>query len=587
MSDFVKAKPDDLPDNSWLSDPERVGAVKEIDDEGKKLESADVKEQFEAVSTGRDGEIQDFEVPVSGKYKITAKGAEGGDGGADYSPGLGAVMQGDIHLEEGEELKILVGQKGVDVEDIDGNPGGGGTFVVRVSDEETEFQMQDGPYVEPLIVAGGGGGSWDNSPIPYENRHGRTWHEGTSGGTDWGDGGSGEGAGGGFTGTGEEDGSDPTGGGSFLYGYQGGGNDGVEGDGNHGIGGTDNSGGDGGFGGGGGYGSFNYGSGGGGYDGGDFCPYGEDSCYSGGGSYLCGEIENAATSDGDWSTTDDSAYDGPVENLQERNHGHGEVIIELQESKGYRVSKGYQPGLIAGENSISWTSEEPENTEVKMFYAITEEYDPPEVDGGWNELTNGESFLEKGADLREGYLWFKQELHGTEEDSPTLETQEVSIEDDGMILTMEVDGGGQVDPEEGEHAYYKGTDVKIEVVHVRGWSFVEWTGDHEGTEEEATITMDEDKFITAHFEALVLYELTINIIGNGETDPEEGRHVFYDTETVEIESLPLEHWYLEEWTGDYESDEETLVFEMKDDTEVTAHFMQERPVAIEAGGKET
>ena len=71
--------------------------------------------QFTANGAGQYGTIQEFVVPITGFYTVTAIGA---DGGNNQSPnqaqgGKGAIIQGDFELFEGEILKILVGQQGV------------------------------------------------------------------------------------------------------------------------------------------------------------------------------------------------------------------------------------------------------------------------------------------------------------------------------------------------------------------------------------------------------------------------------------------------------------------------------------------
>ncbi len=54
-------------------------------------------------------------------------------------------MQGDFDLEQGDVIKLLVGQTGVVNTGYSTSGGGGGTFVVTSTDT-------------PLLVAGGGGG---------------------------------------------------------------------------------------------------------------------------------------------------------------------------------------------------------------------------------------------------------------------------------------------------------------------------------------------------------------------------------------------------------------------------------------------
>ncbi|SVC81443.1 uncharacterized protein METZ01_LOCUS334297, partial [marine metagenome] len=91
--------------------------------------------------------IQLWTVPATGTYTIEVWGAEGGGPPTNYTnniPGKGARMKGDFSLDQGDVLKILVGQAGLRYTH-DGT-GGGGTFVALSNNTA-------------LIVAGGGGGS--------------------------------------------------------------------------------------------------------------------------------------------------------------------------------------------------------------------------------------------------------------------------------------------------------------------------------------------------------------------------------------------------------------------------------------------
>ena len=99
--------------------------------------------------------IQIWTVPVTGSYVIEASGASGANGtDADsVSPfpwrrgGLGAKITGTFRVNQGTQVKIVVGQEGGRGKIFRSRPGGGGggSFVTLLDDT-------------PLIIAGGGGG---------------------------------------------------------------------------------------------------------------------------------------------------------------------------------------------------------------------------------------------------------------------------------------------------------------------------------------------------------------------------------------------------------------------------------------------
>lgn len=86
--------------------------------------------------------IQEWEVPSSGRYRITAYGAQGKSPDSRVG-GNGAQISGVFELDGGQKLKVAVGQEG----SSDGNQGGGGGG--------SWVMTSDG---EPLLIAGGGGG---------------------------------------------------------------------------------------------------------------------------------------------------------------------------------------------------------------------------------------------------------------------------------------------------------------------------------------------------------------------------------------------------------------------------------------------
>jgi len=87
----------------------------------------------------------------------------------------------------------------------------------------------------------------------------------------------------------------------------------------------------------------------------------------------------------------------------------------------------------------------------------------------------------------------------------TEEDGEIDEEDNGgdkiktYSLNIESTEGGttEVNPEQDQ--YEEGTEVTITVEPEEDWIFQEWTGDIEDTDKEITITMTEDKAITANF----------------------------------------------------------------------------------------
>jgi hypothetical protein len=96
--------------------------------------------------------IQEWTVPKTANYRITANGAAGGSNGG-VTGGNPTSMTGTFSLIEGQILKILVGQSPVVSSNNCGGVGGGGGSFVTYSNNQ------------PLVVAGGGGGAGQGAAI--------------------------------------------------------------------------------------------------------------------------------------------------------------------------------------------------------------------------------------------------------------------------------------------------------------------------------------------------------------------------------------------------------------------------------------
>jgi hypothetical protein len=106
-------------------------------------------------SSGRG--VQEWTVPETATYRITAAGAAGGNSptltGQAASGGWGALIETDIQLTQGSKIAIVIGQMGQNrfsgsgASTLNGASGGGGTFVYESSS------------LTYYVAAGGGGGA--------------------------------------------------------------------------------------------------------------------------------------------------------------------------------------------------------------------------------------------------------------------------------------------------------------------------------------------------------------------------------------------------------------------------------------------
>lgn len=97
------------------------------------------------------GSFQSWTVPASGKYKITAYGAQGGSGKRIGEGGLGAKMEGNFSLDAGEELIIGVGNQGT-AQVTNFSVGGGGASFVGKKGQGVSISTENGT-VENVSIA--------------------------------------------------------------------------------------------------------------------------------------------------------------------------------------------------------------------------------------------------------------------------------------------------------------------------------------------------------------------------------------------------------------------------------------------------
>jgi len=171
-------------------------------------------------------------------------------------------------------------------------------------------------------------------------------------------------------------------------------------------------------------------------------------------------------------------------------------------------------------------------------------------------------------------------------------------------LTVDAEGQGEVEVDGEpvglpyEHHYTEGEELALEAVPEEGWVFSHWEGPVADPDEATTtVTMDEDKAVTAHFLEGVWHTLTLDAQGEGEVEIDEVpvdlpfEEDFAEGAEVEVSAVPEEGWVFSHWEGPVaDPNSATTTVTMDEDKAVTAHFLEDGytlTVNIEGGGTVT
>jgi len=143
-------------------------------------------------------------------------------------------------------------------------------------------------------------------------------------------------------------------------------------------------------------------------------------------------------------------------------------------------------------------------------------------------------------------------------------------------LTVNVQGQGTTTPAAGQHTYDQGAQVNLGATPAQGWHFVRWEGDVSGVNPNVGVTMDSSKSVTAVFEQdAAQYTLTVNVQGDGTTDPNAGQHSYDANAAVEVAATAADGWHFVRWQGDATGTAPTLTVTMDRGKSVTAVFEQD------------
>jgi hypothetical protein len=148
-------------------------------------------------------------------------------------------------------------------------------------------------------------------------------------------------------------------------------------------------------------------------------------------------------------------------------------------------------------------------------------------------------------------------------------TATFTIQSGFNVLTNTVGNGSIVVTPPGPYSY--GDVVTLTATADTGWDFTAWSGDLSGSLTTRTLTIDEDKTVTATFTIQSGFNVLTNTVGNGSivvTPP--GPYSYGDV--VTLTATADTGWDFDSWSGDLSGSLTTRTLTIDEDKTVTATF---------------
>jgi uncharacterized repeat protein (TIGR02543 family) len=155
---------------------------------------------------------------------------------------------------------------------------------------------------------------------------------------------------------------------------------------------------------------------------------------------------------------------------------------------------------------------------------------------------------------------------------------------DEYTLTVNTSGSGSVTGSPDQATYHYGDVVELTGNADPGWSFSHWSGDLTGSDNPKSITMDDNKTVTANFDQIE-YDLTVIIVGDGSVTKNPDQTTYHYGDTVGLTANPATGWSFAGWSGDLSGTTNPESIDMYDHRTVTATFTRnEYTLAVDTAG---
>lgn len=157
--------------------------------------------------------------------------------------------------------------------------------------------------------------------------------------------------------------------------------------------------------------------------------------------------------------------------------------------------------------------------------------------------------------------------------SVTAQFSELPPDQRTLNVNLDPVAGGSVTLDPPGGVYAVDTTVTLTAEAAPSWHFTGWSGDVTGNSPSVQIVMNTNKTVTAHFEQITTYALTVDVDGPGtvELDPPWG--IYPQGTEVTLTAEPVQDWAFGGWGGDLTGTTNPITLTMDSDKTVTATFI--------------
>jgi len=269
-------------------------------------------------------------------------------------------------------------------------------------------------------------------------------------------------------------------------------------------------------------------------------------------------------------------YNGKiVGEIAEFGTDYDDLVVETKSSENVTSESAVLYGELLGLG---------DDEQVEVYFEYKEEDQMEWMTTESVTMDETDEFVKEVSELEENTSYeYRAVAHGEKteigqtESFVTLDYYTLTVtqlEEEGMV---EIDGE-EITEWPYEEVYEEGTEIELIAINCDKYEFNEWTGDVSEDKEEIKIIIEGEKEVNPVFEERVEeYDLTIDIEGEGSTEPSVDSYTFEEGDEVIITATPDEDWEFKEWTGDFNGSEGEITITMDDNISITAVFEELEP----------